>query len=82
MNALDQQRLDRGALTPPTTEASTFTDLLHRPLPGVPLAPSGTLVLWLPRSDDQDWLAMHATHWLRTLSKAMRVHYREHGTDR
>lgn len=66
------QRLDRGALTPPSQPAATFGDLLHRPLHGVPLSPVGTLVLWVPRSDDPVWLGDHVAHWLRTLSKAMR----------
>lgn len=71
------QRLDRGALLAPDDPERDILSMVRRPLPGVPVAENGTIVVWIPRDADTEYLVNEARRALLRLAKPLKdpLHY-------
>lgn len=66
-----RQRLDRGCLQAAGAADAAIQDLVQQPFPGVPAAPHGTLVIWVPRDPDLRYLTAEVRRALQRLAKPM-----------
>ncbi|MGE0144306.1 MAG: hypothetical protein AB7I19_12135 [Planctomycetota bacterium] len=66
------QRLDRDRLPREVPQANNFPDLHQRVMPGAPRSPNGTIVVWIPKEDDEEFLLESVEHWLRAMQRNLR----------